>query len=575
MIGLSLLDLIILIGYFAVIILVGVISTRLIRSREDYLMGGRRFGKLLMVFFTFGSGTHADSAVGVTAQSYKVGLSGIWYQWVMLLTLPLYWLLAPVFRRARVMTTADYFERRFGEQFALLYAVFGLFVCITFTSVGLYGSSQLVEALTKNTLDWRLIAVVMGIFSFVYGITGGLIATVWNDCFQGILTIVMSLLIIPFFWHHIGGQAGFQRALPDPYQAFSLVLSKDMTLYWIIMMSINSLASMVAQPHIMSNIGAGKSEMDSRCGFVGGMILKRILTVPWALTGVMAIAMFGVGHIKPDHAFGVMARELLPNGFSGLMVACVLASTMNNKSVLMLSFSGIYTNSIHKKIWPHLSDEGYLLRLSRWISIVFAIITITLTLVFRDMTAAMRFTWLTVPLMGIPFFLGLLWKRANRYGAFASFLFALAAMLIGKYVFNWDGDAGLPKNIALFLSTGITGGVLVSLVTAPEPRRKIEQFFLLLRTPIGQEDLLRRAGLTQIPGTGTFEYVCEDVPKAAKLADAKFPGPTTEAEEIACLEPDLRQSRKESRIGAGVMLLVTLGMLAAVICMANWLRGGR
>ncbi len=600
MIGLSFLDLIILVGYFGVIIAIGFISTRLIRNREDYLLGGRRFGKLLMAFFAFGSGTHADNAVGVTAQSYKVGFAGIWYQWVMLLTLPIYWLLAPVFRRARVMTTADFFERRYGAEFALLYAVFGMFVCVAFTSVGLYGSAQLIEALTNGAVDWRLATIIMGVFSFVYGITGGLIAAVWNDFFQGILTIVMSVLIIPFFWHRVGGHPGFRGALPNPHEAFSLVLSTDMTLSWIILMSINSLASMVAQPHIMSNAGAGKSEMDSRCGFIGGMILKRLVTVPWALTGVMAIALFGVGKIKPDHAFGAMARELLPNGFSGLMIACVIAATMNNKSVMMLSFAGLCTNNIYKKLWPHLSDEAHLLQLSRRISIAFALITISVALLFRDMTEAMRFTWLTVPLMGIPFFLGLIWRRANRYGAFASFLCALTAMLIGKYAFGWDGDAGLPKNIALFLSTGIAAGVVVSLISAPDPRRRIEQFFLLMRTPIGQEEFLLQAGLVRIEGTTTFESPPDDpatgsaleisgshraVPRSGSRVLRKrdvtcgaLAAPTAtlaidEPDDIARLAPDLSRSRRESWIGGATMLLLMLVLLGSVKLLAAWLAG--
>jgi len=95
-------DVAILVAYFIVVAVIGVISTRVIRNREDFVMDGRRFGKTLMIFFSFGAGTHADSAVGVAAQSYKFGLAGIWYQWVMLFTLPIYWLLAPIFRRARI-----------------------------------------------------------------------------------------------------------------------------------------------------------------------------------------------------------------------------------------------------------------------------------------------------------------------------------------------------------------------------------------------------------------------------------------------------------------------------------------
>jgi SSS family solute:Na+ symporter len=113
--GLTILDLVVLLGYFLTVITIGVIASLSIKGREDFIMGGRRFGKVLTMMFTFGSGTHADLAVGVSSQCYQVrSLAGFWYQGVMIFTLPIYWLVSPIFRRARVMTTADFFERRFG-----------------------------------------------------------------------------------------------------------------------------------------------------------------------------------------------------------------------------------------------------------------------------------------------------------------------------------------------------------------------------------------------------------------------------------------------------------------------------
>ena len=101
--GLTLPDLIILVGYFVIVIAIaiGVIASRFIKNREDFIMGGRRFGKLMTVMFTFATSAHADNAVGVASQCYKVrSFAGFWYQGVMIFTLPLYWLLSPIFRRA-------------------------------------------------------------------------------------------------------------------------------------------------------------------------------------------------------------------------------------------------------------------------------------------------------------------------------------------------------------------------------------------------------------------------------------------------------------------------------------------
>ncbi len=510
MLGMSWLDIAIIILYFIAVAVIGFIATWRIRNREDFLMGGRKFGKTLMIFFQFSSGTHADGAVAVASSCYKFGFAGIWYQWVMLFTLPIYWLLAPIFRRARVLTTADFFERRFGRGFGLLYSFSGLFIAVGYTSVMLFASAKLVESLTDGRLPCMQGVLLLGGVSFVYGIAGGLVAAAWNDALQGVLTIVMSVLIIPFFWAKIGGLPGFQQHLANPHQTFQMVLDKNMTLYWIIMMAINTVFTAVSQPHLMSALGASRTEMDSRVGYVGGMLLKRIMTVPWALTGVMAIALFGAGKLSSsDHAFGDMAKALLPMGFRGLMLACVMAAIMDQLAVSMLSFAAIYTNSIHKRFFnPELKEKRFVLY-SRLSSTVFAVAAILLCLVFAsrnlDVPAALRFMWVIAPLMGIPFFLALLWRRANRWGAFASYIMAFAAMLAAVYLFKWKGDAGLPKTLSLFMGVALPSGILVSLLTQAESKRMLDRFYLLLKIPVGREDVLRKAGLVEIPGTGTFD----------------------------------------------------------------------
>jgi Na+/proline symporter len=559
--GLTGLDLTILAGYFVIVIVIGVIASRFIKNREDFIMGGRRFGKLMTVMFTFATSAHADNAVGVASQCYKVrSLAGFWYQGVGIFTLPLYWLLSPVLRRARVMTTADFFERRFGKGFMLLYAVFALFIMISFASVGLYGTSKLVESLTGGEVSWRLSILIIAVVAFFYSIVGGLVAAVWNDFFQGLLTIVMSLMVIPFFFHYIGGLHGFQNAVGDSGHAFKLVLQEGMTLNWILMVSLNSVLGVVVHPYIMTNAGAAKSEMDSRVGFTGGMLLKRLMSIPWALTGIMALAMFGAGKIDPDHAFGRLARELLPSGFAGLMLACVLASIMDCVAALMVTFAGIYTNSIHRNLFPG-STERALLRVTRWASVGFAVVVIPLAYAFTDVPEAMRFIFKTLPLMGIAFFLAILWPRANRYGALASFVVAAAAMLFSQFHLSWHGDDGLPNSILLYLSLGTLAGFAASLLTRAEDPGRTDRFFLLLRTRIGNEQVLCDAGLVEIPGTGTFEDPVKDG-SAEASGHAMLTGPRLVA------------PTKETVYGFLIVSVITLALVGLVQLLAWWLQSG-
>jgi len=82
--GLHAADYCVLLLYFLTITLIGVWTARGLKNSNDFFMP-RKFGKLMMVMFTFGAGTHADQAVSVASKSFTNGLSGIWYQWLWLL----------------------------------------------------------------------------------------------------------------------------------------------------------------------------------------------------------------------------------------------------------------------------------------------------------------------------------------------------------------------------------------------------------------------------------------------------------------------------------------------------------
>jgi Na+/proline symporter len=497
MLRLHWLDYGLLAGYFAVMFGLGLYSARKIKSIDDYYMGGRRFGKLLMIMYAFGAGTHADFAVGVASQSYKLGMAGIWYQWLQIFNTPFYWLLSPIFRRARCLTTGDFYEMRYGPSLGILYGFMGVVINAGFLSVTLLGCAKLIEALTGGGIPvvWSM-CLMTAAFVF-YSLLGGLVATVWNQLIQGTLTILMSFLLIPFVWTAIGGIAGIHAKIPNANEVFRLVSPGSIGLYWIVAAAINQMFSVAVQPHIMSNNAAGRSELDNRIGFCAGVTLKRICTIAWAFVGVLAIAYYGAGKMHGDLVFGSLVRDLLPAGLSGLMIAAIMASMMDNGSVLLLATSALFTRNLLRTFRKR-ENTRLELTVSRIFSIVFVSASIWLALSFQDVPAAIRFMWNLVPLIGISFWLGLWWRRANRYGAWASFLAALTAWVVGYRGFGWTGDSGLPYLITFYLVAGIGAGAVVSLLTPPEPPEKLDRFYLTINTPVGQEERLAALKLEEV-----------------------------------------------------------------------------
>ena len=87
-------------------------------------------------------------------------------------------------------------------------------------------------------------------------------------------------------------------------------------------------------------------------------------------------------------------------------------------------------------------------------------------------------TYVGIGVMG-----GVLWRRANRWGALSSMAAAAitnfaAYYARGQRLDNWD-----PTVFLLALSVGIVVLVGVSLLTPPEPRAAIESFYERLQTP--------------------------------------------------------------------------------------------
>lgn len=72
-------DWLIILVYLSSLALIGVWVAKKIKTASSFFISERNFGKTMMTFFTFGTGTNTDQAVTVVSKSYVVGASGIWY----------------------------------------------------------------------------------------------------------------------------------------------------------------------------------------------------------------------------------------------------------------------------------------------------------------------------------------------------------------------------------------------------------------------------------------------------------------------------------------------------------------
>ncbi len=481
------LDWIVLIAYFVSITAIGLIVGYRVRKSGEYFLGGRKFGPWLMMGQSFGVGTHAEMPVALAGAVYSVGASAIWFQWKNLFITPFYWLMAPVFRRIRRTTMAEFTEDRYGSWMGGIYIVFAILYLVINTGSMLKGAGKVISQATGGGIAVNEIVVAMTVLFILYSFVGGLVAAAWTDLFQGFLIIVLSFMLIPLGWAVVGGLDGMQASLDAHF--FTLATPSGLGVWMILMLTINGLVGIMAQPHQLAAVGTGKDEHTCRVGMFYGNFIKRVCTVGWALVGLIVAAMIAQGVDDaavlgdPENAFGYACRKLLFPGALGLLISSILAANMSTCSAFLVDSGALFTEGLYRRrLMPGRPDSHYLWvgRFSGFaitmLGVLYALFLIESVLYTFLLTETMA-TFVGISVLG-----GIIWPRANRWGAVTSLVVAFATNFILYYVKGERLDYWDPNVFLAALVAGSATLVVVSLLTAPEPAASVNSLFERLHT---------------------------------------------------------------------------------------------
>ena len=453
----ELLDYIVLVGYFLILVGIGIWSSWRIKKQEDYFMGNRSFGKLLQTFAAFGAGTGSSDPVNVGRTTFTSGLSGMWSVMYWLFVTPFYWITGVWYRRMRHLTLGDWFVERYESQaLGLGYCCFGLaffmvYGSMLFTAIGkvaapLVGIDSISWGGQEIPIEYLLVPII-GVVVLVYGIAGGLEAAYYTDLIQGLCIIALSVILIPIGLQQLAGADGslfdgfieLHKRLPEEQFTVFGGNTSEFPWYRILAIVLINLVGIVVQPHfIATGGGSAKTEMNARFGLVTGNFLKRFCTVGWVLTGLIALALFANNPevvADPDKTWGVASRELLWPGLTGLMLACLLAALMSSVDAYMVVGSALVVRNVYAPyINPNASEKQYVF-MGRLTGILVVAGAVIISLISMDVYVQLQLTWVFGVLFAAPFWVGMYWRGATLIAAwisvaFCAIMFFLVPMLL-------------------------------------------------------------------------------------------------------------------------------------------------
>jgi Na+/proline symporter len=518
LLGLHVVDALVVLFYLVAVAGFGLWWSKFIKTSGEFFMP-RRFGKALMITHAFGAGTASDQAVVVAAQTFKSGISGIWYQWLWLPVTPFYWVIAPIMRRLRAVTTGDAYNLRFGGSVSVLFAVVGIVGLSVKIGLMLKGATALIDSSSGGAIDADLAVKVVTVTFIIYGVAGGLGAAIIADFFQGILTVVFSFLLLPYVLNDVGGMSGVRETIRDP-EMLQLLNRQNIGVFFITMFALQALIGIVAQPFIMGVCSAGRTELDGRCGFMFGNILKRICTIAWTLTALAGVAWYiqqnqDLSAIKPDNVYGDIARHFFPQmapGLLGLFVASLLAAVMNSCDAYMISSAGLFTQNLYRPLVRDRAERHYV-----WVGRVASLIVVAGGYAFAryvpDVKTALEIWFKMAPPLGVAFWMGLFWRHTTPAGAWAATIGGFGGWWLGTrapfiewvsslpfstnlnmvaYESNTPMELHEPWLILFYTLSAVIACIVVSLLTRQIPEEKLQRFYDLTRTPIREGEVVLR-----------------------------------------------------------------------------------
>jgi SSS family solute:Na+ symporter len=313
----------------------------------------------------------------------------------------------------------------------------------------------------------------------VYTIYGGLKSAAWTD-FMQVVILLFAGFLVPVLalrrTHDLGtfiqeNREHFQMFKPPTHPVFPV------TGVFTGFLSVGIWYSCTSQ-HIVQRVLSAKDEWNARMGVICAGFLHIIMPFFFIVPGIIAFKMFP-NLEKPDQAYLILVRELIPTGLKGLLLAGMAAALMSHVSAVLNSASTIITIDLYKKLTKREVTEHQQVRFGRWsgaivllASIGFAIyFTTTRTTLFEKIQTVFFFI---APPFAVVFTLGVLWRRANASAATLTILAGLAfSWALWKFELLGGYNTFNHRAIVSWMFCMLVM-VTVSLLTAPPPREQVE-----------------------------------------------------------------------------------------------------
>lgn len=519
-------DLVIIVAYFATVILIGLwVSRRGSKDLDAYFLGGKSLRWYLLGISDASGMFDISGTMWMVYILFVYGAKSIWlpFLWPVFNQIFLMMFLSAWLRRSNAMTGADWIQTRFGRgrgaNLAHLSVVFFALVNVigmlayAFKGIGKFAVVMLPWHFTENTTglitDENLYALIILGLTSLYAIKGGMVSVVITEVMQFSILTVTSIAIgviaickvspamieqvVPAGWANpfFGWKLGVDWT--GIFDKVNDAIKADGNEFFMIifgMMFFKGVLASLAGPapnYDMQRILATRNPREA--SLMNGMVnvalyFPRYMMITGITVLALAFCMTDLRSMdKPDFEkiLPIVLTQYVPAGVVGFLLAGLLAAFMSNFAATINAAPAYIVNDIYKRfINPQVAPKTQV-TMSRFACVGVLLVGILFGLLATRITDIMM--WIVGALYGGYVMANVLkwyWWRFNGYGYFwgmvsgivsAMFMPDLARLVLGQPVSN-----PLYLFPAIFLISAV-GCFLGTWLGEPEDEATLKQFY--------------------------------------------------------------------------------------------------
>ena len=406
------LDLTIIAVYVLLILGVGWLGLIRAKTRDDYLVAGRRLGPVFYTSTMAATVLGGASTIGSIGLGYRYGVSGLWLAASLglgLIGLSLF--LAKPLIRLKLFTVTQLLEMRYRPVVRLAGSatmlVYDLMVAVTST----IAMGAILETLLH--IPFSIAVLISGGVVVLYSVLGGMWSLTMTDVLQfGIMTGGLLFVMLPLSIGHAGGWQHMHAVLPASFFSLTGIGWPTIIIYFLIYF----LGMFIGQD-IWQRVFTARNPRIARWGGVSAGAYCILYGAGGALIG-MAGRVFLPELTNPDQTFAAIVQQALPAGVRGLVVAAALSALMSTASACLMAASTIGVYDLYAHV---VGKDKCHLRTDRIAALIAGIVMIIIASLVSDVIAALTLAYnLLVGMLLVPLIGAIGWRQASSTGAIAA-----------------------------------------------------------------------------------------------------------------------------------------------------------